>query len=183
MIPQAYGGAYDVMSSKHLRGDMNYTWPAAEVRLNAELFIRTSTNWCSLKPVYVHVFTYMTLWTIILLSCTQVAVMGAKGAVSILYRGEKDVASIEKDYMDKFGNPFPAAVRGKNNDLFYDWLYIPSSYALFSHRIMWHTFISLLSWLRLCFRICWWHHRASHHPQEDMSGLGQTSLQETEQST
>lgn len=43
----------------------------------------------------------------------QVAVMGAKGAVSILYRGEKDVARIEQDYMDKFGNPFPAAVRGK----------------------------------------------------------------------
>lgn len=39
--------------------------------------------------------------------------MGAKGAVSILYRGEKDVAHIEQDYMDKFGNPFPAAVRGE----------------------------------------------------------------------
>lgn len=47
------------------------------------------------------------------LSYVQVAVMGAKGAVSILYRGEKDVTHIEQDYMDKFGNPFPAAVRGK----------------------------------------------------------------------
>ena len=28
---QAYGGAYDVMSSKHLRGDINYAWPTAEV--------------------------------------------------------------------------------------------------------------------------------------------------------
>ena len=28
---QAYGGAYDVMSSKHLKGDMNYAWPTAEV--------------------------------------------------------------------------------------------------------------------------------------------------------
>lgn len=28
---QAYGGAYDVMSSKHLRGDVNYAWPTAEV--------------------------------------------------------------------------------------------------------------------------------------------------------
>ena len=28
---QAYGGAYDVMSSKHLRGDFNYAWPTAEV--------------------------------------------------------------------------------------------------------------------------------------------------------
>ncbi|XP_050722736.1 propionyl-CoA carboxylase beta chain, mitochondrial-like [Eriocheir sinensis] len=73
---KAYGGAYDVMSSKHLRGDMNYTWPTAEV-----------------------------------------AVMGAKGAVSILYRGEKDVAHIEQDYMDKFGNPFPAAVRGFVDDI------------------------------------------------------------------
>lgn len=31
MAPQAYGGAYDVMSSKHLRGDVNYAWPSAEV--------------------------------------------------------------------------------------------------------------------------------------------------------
>lgn len=49
----------------------------------------------------------------ILSSYDQVAVMGAKGAVSILYRGEKDVARIEQDYMEKFGNPFPAAVRGE----------------------------------------------------------------------
>ncbi|KAK3859214.1 hypothetical protein Pcinc_034649 [Petrolisthes cinctipes] len=73
---KAYGGAYDVMSSKHLRGDMNYTWPTAEV-----------------------------------------AVMGAKGAVSILYRGETNVANIEKEYMEKFGNPFPAAVRGFVDDI------------------------------------------------------------------
>ena len=31
MCTQAYGGAYDVMSSKHLRGDINYAWPTAEV--------------------------------------------------------------------------------------------------------------------------------------------------------
>ncbi|GAB6019953.1 hypothetical protein CHUAL_001482 [Chamberlinius hualienensis] len=68
---KAYGGAYDVMSSKHLRGDINYAWPTAEV-----------------------------------------AVMGAKGAVSILYRGQKDVVKYEKDYIVKFGNPFPAATRG-----------------------------------------------------------------------
>ncbi|ROT73579.1 carboxyl transferase domain protein [Penaeus vannamei] len=73
---KAYGGAYDVMSSKHLRGDMNYTWPTAEV-----------------------------------------AVMGAKGAVSILYRGQSDVAKYEKEYIDKFGNPFPAAVRGFVDDI------------------------------------------------------------------
>ncbi|KAJ1360201.1 hypothetical protein KIN20_019122 [Parelaphostrongylus tenuis] len=58
---KAYGGAYDVMSSKHLRGDMNYAWPTAEV-----------------------------------------AVMGAKGAVSILFRGSKDVAKHEVEYIDVF---------------------------------------------------------------------------------
>ena len=47
LIFKAYGGAYDVMSSKHLRGDTNYAWPSAEV-----------------------------------------AVMGSKGAVSIIFRGE-----------------------------------------------------------------------------------------------
>lgn len=49
---------------------------------------------------------------VITLSLHQVAVMGAKGAVSILYRGQSDVAKYEKEYIDKFGNPFPAAVRG-----------------------------------------------------------------------
>ena len=39
--------------------------------------------------------------------------MGAKGAVSILYRGKSDVTSYEQEYIDKFSNPFPAAVRGK----------------------------------------------------------------------
>lgn len=73
---KAYGGAYDVMSSKHLRGDVNYAWPTAEV-----------------------------------------AVMGAKGAVSILYRGSTDVKKYEDDYVEKFGNPFPAAVRGFVDDI------------------------------------------------------------------
>ncbi|CAL8127174.1 unnamed protein product [Orchesella dallaii] len=73
---KAYGGAYDVMSSKHLRGDINYAWPTAEV-----------------------------------------AVMGAKGAVSILYRGTKDAKKYEDEYIDKFGNPFPAAVRGFVDDI------------------------------------------------------------------
>lgn len=68
---KAYGGAYDVMSSKHLKADVNYAWPTAEV-----------------------------------------AVMGAKGAVSILYRGEKNVKQYEDEYIEKFGNPFPAATRG-----------------------------------------------------------------------
>merc|ERR1719410_3248483 len=72
---KAYGGAYDVMSSKHLRGDMNYAWPTAEV-----------------------------------------AVMGSKGAVSIIFRG-KGSQEQEQEYMDKFGNPFPAAVRGYVDDI------------------------------------------------------------------
>ena len=72
---KAYGGAYDVMSSKHLGGDMNYAWPTAEV-----------------------------------------AVMGSKGAVSIIFRG-KGSAEQEQEYMDKFGNPFPAAVRGYVDDI------------------------------------------------------------------
>ncbi|XP_022654747.1 propionyl-CoA carboxylase beta chain, mitochondrial-like isoform X1 [Varroa jacobsoni] len=73
---KAYGGAYDVMSSKHLRGDINYAWPTAEV-----------------------------------------AVMGAKGAVSILYRGSKDVAKQEQEYINKFTNPFSAAIRGFVDDI------------------------------------------------------------------
>ncbi|NKB27718.1 MAG: methylmalonyl-CoA carboxyltransferase [Rhodobacteraceae bacterium] len=72
---KAYGGAYDVMASKHLRGDFNYAWPTAEI-----------------------------------------AVMGAKGAVEILYRselGDKDkIAARTKDYEDRFANPFVAAERG-----------------------------------------------------------------------
>lgn len=42
----------------------------------------------------------------------EIAVMGAKGAVSILYRGKGDVTKYEQEYIRKFGNPFPAAVRG-----------------------------------------------------------------------
>ncbi len=72
---KAYGGAYDVMSSKHLRGDFNYAWPTAEI-----------------------------------------AVMGAKGAVEILYRSEladKDkIAERTRDYESRFANPFVAAEKG-----------------------------------------------------------------------
>ncbi|MDT8855287.1 acyl-CoA carboxylase subunit beta [Paracoccaceae bacterium Fryx2] len=72
---KAYGGAYDVMASKHLRGDFNYAWPTAEI-----------------------------------------AVMGAKGAVEILYRaelGDKDkIAQRTKDYETRFANPFVAAEKG-----------------------------------------------------------------------
>jgi propionyl-CoA carboxylase beta chain len=72
---KAYGGAYDVMSSKHLRADVNYAWPTAEI-----------------------------------------AVMGAKGAVEILYRSELDdpekIAGRAKTYEDRFANPFVAAERG-----------------------------------------------------------------------
>ena len=72
---KAYGGAYDVMASKHLRGDFNYAWPTAEI-----------------------------------------AVMGAKGAVEILYRSElgdaEKIASRTKDYEGRFANPFVAAEKG-----------------------------------------------------------------------
>ncbi|MDX5360034.1 MAG: acyl-CoA carboxylase subunit beta [Alphaproteobacteria bacterium] len=72
---KAYGGAYDVMSSKHLRGDVNYAWPTA-----------------------------------------QIAVMGAKGAVEILYRSDlgdaEKIAEKTKEYEDRFANPFVAAARG-----------------------------------------------------------------------
>jgi propionyl-CoA carboxylase beta chain len=68
---KTYGGAYVVMSSKHLRGDFNYAWPTAEV-----------------------------------------AVMGAKGAVEILYRDDPDRAARVREYEDRFANPFVAAERG-----------------------------------------------------------------------
>jgi len=72
---KAYGGAYDVMASKHLRGDVNYAWPTAEI-----------------------------------------AVMGAKGAVEILYRSElgdkEKIAERTKNYEDRFANPFVAAEKG-----------------------------------------------------------------------
>ncbi|KAL6052614.1 Acetyl-CoA carboxylase ACC1 [Balamuthia mandrillaris] len=73
---KAYGGAYDVMSSKHLRGDTNYAWPTAEI-----------------------------------------AVMGSKGAVEILYKGAADLAEKEAAYKAKFANPLPAAVRGFVDDI------------------------------------------------------------------
>ncbi len=72
---KAFGGAYDVMSSKHLRGDANYAWPTA-----------------------------------------QIAVMGAKGAVEIIFRqdiGDADkIAARTKEYEERFLSPFVAAERG-----------------------------------------------------------------------
>ncbi len=77
---KAYGGAYDVMASKHLRADVNYAWPTAEI-----------------------------------------AVMGAKGAVEIIFRkeaGDKDkLAERTKEYEDRFLNPFIAASRGYIDDV------------------------------------------------------------------
>lgn len=77
---KAYGGAYDVMSSKHLRGDVNYAWPSAEI-----------------------------------------AVMGPKGAVEIIFRNDlDDPARIEahtEDYRRKFASPFVAARRGYIDDV------------------------------------------------------------------
>src|ERR1700722_11957445 len=77
---KAYGGAYDVMSSKHLRGDVNYAWPSAEI-----------------------------------------AVMGPKGAVEIIFRSDMgDPAKIEArtdEYREKFANPFVAGARGYLDDV------------------------------------------------------------------
>ena len=77
---KAYGGAYCVMAPKHLRGDINYALPSAEI-----------------------------------------AVMGAKGAVEILYRKDiKDKDKIEKhtsEYEERFLNPFVAAERGYVDDV------------------------------------------------------------------
>jgi propionyl-CoA carboxylase beta chain len=77
---KAYGGAYDVMSSKHLRGDVNYAWPTAEI-----------------------------------------AVMGPKGAVEIIFRAELDdpdkIEARTEEYRQKFANPFVAARRGFIDDV------------------------------------------------------------------
>jgi propionyl-CoA carboxylase beta chain len=76
---KAYGGAYIVMSSKHLRGDINYAWPTSEI-----------------------------------------AVMGAEGAVNIIYRNaiakakepDKTKQELIREYKERFDNPYIAAARG-----------------------------------------------------------------------
>lgn len=76
---KAYGGAYDVMNSKHIGADMNFAWPSAEI-----------------------------------------AVMGAKGASEIIFRREiqaadnpeQMLATKEREYQEKFANPYRAASRG-----------------------------------------------------------------------
>lgn len=77
---KAYGGAYDVMASKHLRGDINYAWPTAEI-----------------------------------------AVMGPKGAVEIIFRdqaGDADkVDELTEEYRTRFANPFIASHRGFLDDV------------------------------------------------------------------
>ncbi|MBK47511.1 MAG: methylmalonyl-CoA carboxyltransferase [Pelagibacteraceae bacterium] len=77
---KAYGGAYDVMSSKHLRGDVNYAWPTAEI-----------------------------------------AVMGPKGAVEIIFRDDlkdkKKISERTDEYREKFANPFIAGSRGFIDDV------------------------------------------------------------------
>jgi propionyl-CoA carboxylase beta chain len=81
---KAYGGAYDVMSSKHIRGDLNLAWPSAEI-----------------------------------------AVMGSKGAVEILYRQQiaaatdpaAEAAARTEEYTAAFANPYQAAARGYIDDV------------------------------------------------------------------
>ncbi len=80
VIRKAYGGAYIVMGSKHLGGDINYAW-----------------------------------------GNTEIAVMGAKGATAILYRGdkisEKQKEALAIEYQKKFASPFLAASRGYIDDI------------------------------------------------------------------
>ena len=77
---KAYGGAYDVMASKHLRGDVNLAWPSAEI-----------------------------------------AVMGPKGAVEIIFRqevgDEQRLEELTDEYRQKFANPFIASRRGYIDDV------------------------------------------------------------------
>ena len=81
---KAYGGAYIVMSSKHLRGDINYAWPTAEI-----------------------------------------AVMGAEGAVDVLFKQviaksddpKKTRQKLVREYKAKFDNPYIAAARGYIDDV------------------------------------------------------------------
>jgi acetyl-CoA carboxylase carboxyltransferase component len=81
---KAYGGAYDVMSSKHVRGDMNFAWPTAEI-----------------------------------------AVMGAEGAVNIIFRDQIEAAAdqaaerarLVREYEVEFANPYEAAARGYVDDV------------------------------------------------------------------
>jgi propionyl-CoA carboxylase beta chain len=77
---KAFGGAYDVMASKHIGGDVNYAWPTA-----------------------------------------QIAVMGAKGAVEIIFRadiGDADkIAARTREYEERFLSPFIAAERGYIDDV------------------------------------------------------------------
>jgi propionyl-CoA carboxylase beta subunit len=77
---KAFGGAYDVMASKHIGGDVNYAWPTA-----------------------------------------QIAVMGAKGAVEIIFRADlgepKKIAARTREYEERFLSPFAAAERGYIDDV------------------------------------------------------------------
>ncbi|MBT3550682.1 MAG: acyl-CoA carboxylase subunit beta [Rhodospirillaceae bacterium] len=77
---KAYGGAYIVMGSKHLRGDVNYAWPSAEI-----------------------------------------AVMGSKGAVEIIFREDLDdaerIQEHEREYQEQFANPFRVGSRGHIDDV------------------------------------------------------------------
>jgi propionyl-CoA carboxylase beta chain len=77
---KAFGGAYDVMASKHIGGDLNYAWPTA-----------------------------------------QIAVMGAKGAVEIIFRADigdpEKIAARTKEYEERFLSPFAAAERGYIDDV------------------------------------------------------------------
>lgn len=97
---KAYGGAYDVMASKHLRGDVKWV--------------------CNVKILcYVYVSTFIQLYYLFSVAWPtgEIAVMGAKGAVEIIFRNSTNREQAEKDYVDKFANPLPAAQRGFIDDI------------------------------------------------------------------
>lgn len=100
-VSQAYGGAYDVMSSKHLRGDVNYAWPTAEVAVMGAK-VQTHTTVCLIVSLFIS-------------SCAVplYCFFSSQGAVQIIFRGKENQAEAEAEYVEKFANPFPAAVRGQ----------------------------------------------------------------------
>uniref|UniRef100_M4C3M6 Propionyl-CoA carboxylase beta chain, mitochondrial n=1 Tax=Hyaloperonospora arabidopsidis (strain Emoy2) TaxID=559515 RepID=M4C3M6_HYAAE len=91
---KAYGGAYDVMSSKHLRGDINYAYE----------FLVSYLNWRKYSNSLVFVLFGNARWP-----SAEIAVMGAKGAVEIIFRGQ-NVEQNTADYEEKFANPMPSVV-------------------------------------------------------------------------
>jgi propionyl-CoA carboxylase beta chain len=123
---KAYGGAYDVMASKHLRADVNYAWPSAQVsgqgravHTHKHLLLSLISN---AAPPH-HLSTHTRTHTApppppsATPGAQQIAVMGASGAVEIIFKGSKDIAARTLEYTEKFANPMRAAERGFVDDI------------------------------------------------------------------